>query len=152
MNRSIVLLLLSFVWNLQNELAISASFMRLHLVTGTKFSTRTTDIRQSQSQFIGSCERTPILKLVYAGDSSNKGCFGRKTNLLRESGNLGKFPGNLRYYQDIEQKFDITCYQTIYVPSDMHPAYALYFMYFDAWKRIYSPWYEKTNQQCFQLK
>lgn len=27
MNRSMVLLLLSFVWNLQNELAISASFM-----------------------------------------------------------------------------------------------------------------------------
>ena len=29
--------------------------------------------------------------------------------------------------------------------SDMHHVYALYFMYFDTW-------YEKTNQQRFQLK
>ena len=36
--------------------------------------------------------------------------------------------------------------------SDMRPAYALYFMYFDAWKQLNSPWYEKTNQQRFQLK
>ena len=35
--------------------------------------------------------------------------------------------------------------------SDMHPVYVLYFMYFDTWKQLNSPWYEKTNQQCFQL-
>ena len=38
------------------------------------------------------------------------------------------------------------------VYSDMHPVYALYFMYFDTWKRLNSPLYEKTNQQRFQLK
>ena len=36
--------------------------------------------------------------------------------------------------------------------SDMHHVYALYFMYFDTWKQLNSPWYEKTNQQRFQLK
>ena len=37
----------------------------------------------------------------------------------------------------------------------MHPVYALYFlyfMYFDTWKQLDSPWYEKTNQQRFQLR
>ena len=35
----------------------------------------------------------------------------------------------------------------------MHPLYALvYFMYFDPWKQFNSQWYEKTNQQRFQLK
>ena len=33
----------------------------------------------------------------------------------RESGNLGNFSGNMRYFRDIEQRFDITCYQTIYI-------------------------------------
>ena len=54
------------------------------------------------------------------GDSSNEGCFGRKTNLFRESGDfagnretLGNFSGNMRYFRDIEQRCDITCYQTI---------------------------------------
>ena len=30
--------------------------------------------------------------------------------------------------------------------SDMHPVYVLYFMYFDTWKQLNSPWYEKTDQ------
>ena len=59
---------------------------------------------------------------ITGGDSSNKGCFGRKTNLFRESGrfcwesgNLGNFSGKMRYFRDIEQRFDITCYQTTYI-------------------------------------
>ena len=39
-------------------------------------------------------------------DSSNKGCFGRKTNLFRESGEYEIFSGH------------------------MHPVHALYFVYF----------------------
>ena len=49
----------------------------------------------------------------------------------RESGNLGSFSGKMRYFRDIEQRFDITCYHTIYMHGDMHPVYVLYFMYFD---------------------
>ena len=49
----------------------------------------------------------------------------------RESGNLGSFSGKMRYFRGIEQRFDITCYHTIYMHSDMHPVYVLYFMYFD---------------------
>ena len=36
--------------------------------------------------------------------------------------------------------------------SDMQHVYTLYFMYFDTWKQLNYPWYEKTNQQRFQLK
>ena len=126
------------------------------------------------------------------GDSSNRGCFGRKTNLFRESGdfagnretwevfrekwdifgilskdlilhviiqyictvictlcmccilcifdtwkqlnspwyektNQQHFSGKMRYFRDIEQRFDITCYHTIYMHRDMHPVYVLYF-------------------------
>ena len=32
------------------------------------------------------------------GDSSNKGCFGRKTNLFRESGNLENFSGKYEIF------------------------------------------------------
>ena len=56
------------------------------------------------------------------GDSSNKGCFGRKTNLLRESGD---FAGNRETFREIWDIFgtlskdlilhQITCYQTIYI-------------------------------------
>ena len=38
-----------------------------------------------------------------------------------------------------------------YMYSDVQ-VYALHFMYFDTWRRLNSPWYEKTNQQRFQLK
>ena len=31
----------------------------------------------------------------------------------QESGNLGSFSGNMGYFRDIEQRFDITCYHTI---------------------------------------
>ena len=58
---------------------------------------------------------TIFLGNTTGGDSSNKGCFGRKKNLFRESGNLGNFSGNMRYFRDMEQRFDITCYQTIYI-------------------------------------
>ena len=40
----------------------------------------------------------------------------------------------------------------LYIFSDMYQVYALYSMYFDTWKRLNFPWYEKTNQQRFQLK
>ena len=43
----------------------------LHVVTGTKFSTKRTDLRQSQSQFTRSCERTQLVKLVLPTDSDN---------------------------------------------------------------------------------
>ena len=51
------------------------------------------------------------------GDSSNKGLFREKNKLsfCRESGNQGSFSGNMGYFRDIEQRFDITCYQTIYI-------------------------------------
>ena len=70
----------------------------------------------------------------------------------RESGNLGNFAGNMRYSRDIEQRFDITCYQTICIQWYAPCADTLYSMYFDTWKRLNSPWYEKTNPQRFQLK
>ena len=123
------------------------------------------------------------------GDSSNKGCFGRKTNLFRESGD---FAGNRETWEIFREIWDIfgTLSKDLilhvikqYIYSDMHPLYALYFMYFDqprpqgfslkkwvaphpffkgkalgtrlyfdTWKRLNSPWYEKINQQRFQLK
>lgn len=43
----------------------------LHVVTGTKFSTKRADLRQSQSQFTRSCERTQLVKLVLPTDSDN---------------------------------------------------------------------------------
>ena len=43
----------------------------LHVVTGTKCSTRRTDLRQSQSQLTRSCERTQLVKLVLPTDSDN---------------------------------------------------------------------------------
>ena len=50
--------------------------------------------------------------LVTGGDSSNKGRVREKNKFIpgiwrfcRESGNLGNFPGNLRYYRDIEKRF-----------------------------------------------
>ena len=92
------------------------------------------------------------------GDSSNKGCFGRKTNLFWESGD---FAGNRETWEIFREIWDIfgTLSKDLilhvikqYIYSDMHPVYALYSMYFDTWKRLNSPWYEKTNQQRFQLK
>ena len=92
------------------------------------------------------------------GDSSNKGCLGRKTNLFRESGD---FAGNRETWEIFREIWDIfgTLSKDLilhvikqYIYSDMHPVYALYSMYFDTWKRLNSPWYEKTNQQRFQLK
>ena len=44
---------------------------------------------------------------------------------------MGSFSGKMRYFRDIEQRFAITCYHTIYMHSDMHPVYVLYFMSFD---------------------
>ena len=102
--------------------------------------------------------------LIYQtrGDSSNKGCFGRKTNLFRESGD---FAGNRDTWEVFREIWDILGTLTLSkdlilhvikqynMHSDMHPLYALvYFMYFDPWKQFNSPWYEKTNQQRFQLK
>ena len=59
---------------------------------------------------------------VTGGHSSNKGCFGITKKIIpgiwrvcRELGNLGNVSGNMRYFRDIEQRFDITCYQTIYI-------------------------------------
>ena len=82
------------------------------------------------------------------GDSSNKGCFGRKTDFFRESGDFAGnretweiFSGNMRYFRDIEQRFDIfTWYQTMYMHRDMHPVYALYFMYFQTVTRDNRGW------------
>ena len=81
-------------------------------------------------------------------DSSFKGCFSRKTDFFRESGDFAGnretweiFSGNMRYFRDIEQRFDIfTWYQTIYMHRDMHPVYALYFMYFETVTRGYRGW------------
>ena len=96
------------------------------------------------------------------GDSSNKGCFGRKTNLFRESGD---FAGNRDTWEVFREIWDIFGTLTLNkdlilhvikqynMHSDIHPLYALvYFMYFDPWKQFNSPWYDKTNQQRFQLK
>ena len=135
------------------------------------------------------------------GDSSNKGCFGIKTNLFRESGD---FAGNRETWEICREIWDIFgtlskdlilhvikqyiyseravftwlskvieelvwfwFYYALWLASvftlvlvlrqssenrSMHPVYALYSMYFDTWKRLNSPWYEKTNQQRFQLK
>ena len=92
------------------------------------------------------------------GDNSNKGCFGRKTNLFRESGD---FAGNRETWEIFREIWDIfgTLSKDLilhvikqYIYSDMHPVYALYSMYFDTWKRLNFPWYERTNQQRFQLK
>ena len=91
------------------------------------------------------------------GDNSNKGCFGRKTNLFRESGD---FAGNRETWKcfgkcEIFSGHWVKIWYYMLsnnVDSDMHPVYALYFMYFDSWKLLNSPWYEKTNQQRFQLK
>ena len=65
-------------------------------------------------------------------DNSNKGCFGRKKiysgnlEILPGIGKPGKFFGKYEIFSG-----NLTCYQTIYMHSDMHPVYVLYFMYFD---------------------
>lgn len=57
-------------------------------------------------------QTTTIDFLIFQGQRggvcSNKGCFRRKTNLFWESGNLGYFPGKLRNFGDIEQRFILT--------------------------------------------
>ena len=62
--------------------------------------------------------------------SGEKQIYSGNLEILSGIGKPGKFLGNMRYFWDIEQRFDITCYQTIYMHSDMHPVYALYFVYF----------------------
>ena len=62
--------------------------------------------------------------------SGEKQIHSGNLEILPESENLGNFSGNIGYFRDIEQRFDITCYQTVYMHSDMHPVYALYFMYY----------------------
>ena len=97
-----------------------------------------------------------LMSIITGGDSSNKGCFGRKTNLFRESGD---FAGNRETWEIFREIWDIfgTLSKDLilhvikqYIYSDMHPVYALYSMYFDTWKWLNSPWYEKTNQQRFE--
>ena len=92
------------------------------------------------------------------GDSSNKGCFGRKTNLFRESGDFAGNRETWEFFREIWDIFGTLSKDLIlhvikqYIYSDMQPVYSLYSMYFDTWKRLNSPWYEKTIQQRFQLK
>ena len=47
--------------------------------------------------------------------SGEKQIYSGNLEICRESGNLGNFSGNMRYFRDIEQRFDITYYQTIYI-------------------------------------
>ena len=98
--------------------------------------------------------KSTIYVLITGGDSSNKGCFGRKTNLFRESGD---FAGNRETWEIFLEIWDIfgTLSKDLilhvikqYICSDMHPVYALYSMYFDTWKRLNSPWYEKIDQSA----
>ena len=58
----------------------------------------------------------------YGGWQLYQGLFREKNKFIPgiwrfcwESGNLGNFSGNMRYVRDIEQRFDITCCQTIYI-------------------------------------
>ena len=76
--------------------------------------------------------------LAMGGDSSKKGCFRRKTNLFRESGDFARNRETWEVFREIWDIFGtlskdlilhvITQYN---MHSDMHPLYALYFMYFD---------------------
>ena len=55
-----------------------------------------------------------VIALTRTVSGENKFILGI-WRFCRESGNLGNFSGNMRYFRDIEQRFDITCYQTIYI-------------------------------------
>ena len=63
--------------------------------------------------------------------SGEKQIYSGNLEILPGIGNLGNFSGNMRYFRDIEQRFDITKQYIHCIFSDMHPVYALYFMYFD---------------------
>ena len=75
---------------------------------------------------------------VTGGDSSNKGCFGRKKNY---SGNLESLPGigkpgkcfgKYEIFSGHCMSKDLILHVIKqYIYSDMHPVYALYSMYFD---------------------
>ena len=69
--------------------------------------------------------------ILTGGDSYNKRCFGRKTNIFRESGD---FAGNRETWEILREIWDIfgTLSKDLilhvikqYMYSDMHPVYAL---------------------------
>ena len=83
----------------------------------------------------GVASNTPYLKVSFCistgGDSYNKRCFGRKTNIFRESGD---FAGNRETWEIFREIWDIfgTLSKDLilhvikqYMYSDMHPVYAL---------------------------
>ena len=47
--------------------------------------------------------------------SGEKQIYSGNLEILSGIGKPGNFSGNMRYFRDIEQRFDITCYQTIYI-------------------------------------
>ena len=55
-----------------------------------------------------------------------KQIYSGNLEILPGIGKPGKFFGKYEIFSG-----NLTCYQTIYMHSDMHPVYVLYFMYFD---------------------
>ena len=61
--------------------------------------------------------------------SGEKQIYSGNLEILPGIGKPGKFSGNMRYFRGIEQRFDITCYQTIYIQRNAPSVCAVFYVF-----------------------
>ena len=117
-----------------------------------QIDTRTVPVQGTYYQFTSGVFLTGVTALTRAV-SGEKQIYSGNLDILPGIGKPGKFFGKNEIFSGHWAKiWYYMLSNNNYIYSDMYPVYALYSMYFDTWKRLNFPWYEKTNQQRFQLK